>query len=294
MINTDSSLIIPESYRGIASDVSASNGPVVLAIGGNNCGKSWFCRLLINLLLNKHEMVGFMECDVGQSEFTIPGVVSLHLITEPVFGPSFVHLKRPRKSFVYGDNSPKDQLDFYTHLIELCMKHYHDDIKEGVPLIVNTCGWTNGLGIPLLCDIVQIVSPTHLVQFIGDKSSQLELPPLTYEYIRSNSNWNMSPDNDDVQVSLVRDIDLFTTDDIELMKQQCKRAKRTHDELSDSEDPLTSGGRKRLMEMESSGDEKRGKYESPEGGAILELKWLNDMKCRHFILSNFNSHSLES
>jgi hypothetical protein len=104
----------------------------------------------------------------------------------------------------------------------------------------------------------------------------------------------MSPDNDDVQVSLVRDIDLFTTDDIELMKQQCKRAKRTHDELSDSEDPLTSGGRKRLMEMESSGDEKRGKYESPEGGAILELKWLNDMKCRHFILSNFNSHSLES
>lgn len=41
--------------------------------------------------------MSFLECDVGQSEFTVSGVVALHCLSEPIFGPSFVHLQNPEK-----------------------------------------------------------------------------------------------------------------------------------------------------------------------------------------------------
>ena len=39
---------------------------------------------------------------MGQSEFTVPGVVALHSLSEPVHGPSYVHLRRPEKSVMIG------------------------------------------------------------------------------------------------------------------------------------------------------------------------------------------------
>lgn len=44
-----------------------------------------------------YESVSFLECDVGQCEFTVSGLVSLHCIKEPVHGPSFVHQRPPEK-----------------------------------------------------------------------------------------------------------------------------------------------------------------------------------------------------
>lgn len=46
--------------------------------------------------------MAYLECDVGQSEFTLPGVVSLFRITEPVFGPPCAHLRRPEKQVAVG------------------------------------------------------------------------------------------------------------------------------------------------------------------------------------------------
>lgn len=34
-----------------------------------------------------------MECDCGQTEFTVPGCVSLTKITEPVIGKPYSHLR---------------------------------------------------------------------------------------------------------------------------------------------------------------------------------------------------------
>ena len=56
---------------------------------------------------------------------------------------SFSQLNR---SYVFGDTSPKCQPDFYIHLIDICMKHYHEATANEsiIPLVVNTCGWTTG------------------------------------------------------------------------------------------------------------------------------------------------------
>jgi len=34
--------------------------------------------------------VAYLECDPGQTEFTPPGCVSLHLVSEPVLGTDYV------------------------------------------------------------------------------------------------------------------------------------------------------------------------------------------------------------
>ncbi len=39
----------------------------------------------------------YLDTDLGQPEFTPAGLVSLHVISSPVFGPSFMHLASPLK-----------------------------------------------------------------------------------------------------------------------------------------------------------------------------------------------------
>ncbi len=44
-----------------------------------------------------NESVMFLECDVGQAEFTVATVISLHCITCTVSGPAYSHLTTPTK-----------------------------------------------------------------------------------------------------------------------------------------------------------------------------------------------------
>ena len=45
----------------------------------------------------RHERVGFLECDIGQTELTVPMVTGLHILTDPVFGPSYFDHRKPYK-----------------------------------------------------------------------------------------------------------------------------------------------------------------------------------------------------
>ena len=42
-----------------------------------------------------HSKVAYLECDIGQPEFTVAGVVALNIVTEPLVGPAFTHLREP-------------------------------------------------------------------------------------------------------------------------------------------------------------------------------------------------------
>ncbi|CAG2210353.1 unnamed protein product [Mytilus edulis] len=108
---------------GTENDDRRGTSPVITIIGGKNSGKSTLNRYLINSLLDKVDRVYFLECDVGQTEFTPPGCVSLHCVSEPVLGVT-----------------PADDPTRYLTCIEKCFSKYVD-LKEKGPLIVNTCGW---------------------------------------------------------------------------------------------------------------------------------------------------------
>uniref|UniRef100_A0A8C3NI11 Nucleolar protein 9 n=1 Tax=Geospiza parvula TaxID=87175 RepID=A0A8C3NI11_GEOPR len=151
--------------------------PVVLVCGPKNTGKSTFNRYLINLLLNRLPVVEYMECDIGQTEFTPPGCVSLSSVTEPVLGPPFTHQQMPSKMVYYGQTSCEQDTERYLDVVKYVFSYY----KKEVPLIINTMGWVKGEGLLLLIDIIRLLSPSHIVQM--DMCDWKVMPPLTSEHI---------------------------------------------------------------------------------------------------------------
>ena len=45
--------------------------------------------------LPRYQKIAFLETDIGQTEFTPNGLLSLNIITDPLLGPSWSHLLTP-------------------------------------------------------------------------------------------------------------------------------------------------------------------------------------------------------
>nr|XP_009677090.1 PREDICTED: polynucleotide 5'-hydroxyl-kinase NOL9 isoform X1 [Struthio camelus australis] len=151
--------------------------PVIMVCGPKNVGKSTFNRYLINLLLNHLPSVEYLECDIGQTEFTPPGCVSLTNVTEPFLGPPFTHQRMPRKMVYYGQPSCEQDSERYIDVVKYVFNSY----KKEVPLVINTMGWVKGEGLLLLTDIIRLLSPSHVVQM--DVYDWKAMAPLTPEYV---------------------------------------------------------------------------------------------------------------
>lgn len=167
-------LSIPDQWKAVGNLVkyaetrSASKGktPVVLICGGKDVGKSTFARYLTNSFLNCRKELFFLECDVGQTEFTPPGLISLNKVSSPLLGPPFTHIQQPERSVFFGDVTPRDKPDFYIQCVRYVYETYAEDYRKSkIPLIVNTLGWVKGMGVPLLIDVIHLVQPTHIIQF---------------------------------------------------------------------------------------------------------------------------------
>ncbi|KZT53361.1 hypothetical protein CALCODRAFT_440225 [Calocera cornea HHB12733] len=162
-------------------------GRVALVRGMKNSGKSTFARGLANQLTTRYQRVAFLECDVGQSEFTPPGLVALHILTCPHFGPSFTHLLQPYKAHYVGSSSPRADPSHYLAAIDALLQTFRLDVQfipayadsdspaqadqadtriaDVVPLVINSMGWTKGLGARLMQQVEDLASPTHIFEF---------------------------------------------------------------------------------------------------------------------------------
>ncbi|XP_066231012.1 polynucleotide 5'-hydroxyl-kinase NOL9 [Saccopteryx leptura] len=150
---------------------------VILVCGAQDVGKSTFNRYLINQLLNSISCVDYLECDLGQTEFTPPGCISLLNITEPVLGPPFTHQRTPQKMVYFGKSSCKSNYENYIEIIKYVFGSY----KREAPLIVNTMGWVTDEGLLLLVDLIRLLSPSHVVQLSSGRSKFM--PNLTPDYV---------------------------------------------------------------------------------------------------------------
>uniref|UniRef100_A0A8C4UV86 Polynucleotide 5'-hydroxyl-kinase NOL9 n=1 Tax=Falco tinnunculus TaxID=100819 RepID=A0A8C4UV86_FALTI len=168
LAQSESIFVFPAEDEGV---------PVVLVCGPKNTGKSTFNRYLINLLLNRLPSIEYMECDIGQTEFTPPGCVSLSNVTEPILGPPFTHQQMPCKMVYYGQTSCEQDTERYLDVVKYVFSSY----KKEVPLVINTMGWVKGEGLLLLIDIIRLLSPSHIVQM--DVYDWKAMAPLTPEYV---------------------------------------------------------------------------------------------------------------
>ncbi|KAL7748878.1 Polynucleotide 5'-hydroxyl-kinase grc3 [Sorochytrium milnesiophthora] len=166
--------------------------PVVVTVGAKAMGKSTLNRMLVNSLLAPSaasafaiNRVAFMDLDPGQTELTEPGVVSLTVLDRPLLGPPYTHMNpypaqsegdvqslaqfRCLRVFV-GSTSPSQQPQCYTAAVSRLMAKYtalahHLWTGKGqvLPLVVNTMGWTKGMGLDLLGSILEITQPAYIL-----------------------------------------------------------------------------------------------------------------------------------
>ena len=191
-----------------------SKPPVLLVKGQKNSGKSTFSRSLANrlcsryavrhgcglrtrLLDSRYRRVAFLECDLGQSEFTPGGMVALNVIEQHVFGPPFTHPTLPYKAHYLGAHNPRSSPSRYLHAIQALVEVYRLDLQfatpfvdieeednriaDVIPLVVNTMGWTKGLGIDLARRIEESVQPSDIFSFdisLSDSGSEPGGPRL--------------------------------------------------------------------------------------------------------------------
>ncbi|XP_043849789.1 polynucleotide 5'-hydroxyl-kinase NOL9 [Dromiciops gliroides] len=174
-LSESSSSVIEELITACREEIDGC--PIIMACGPKCIGKSTFNRYLINRLLNIIPCVDFLDCDLGQTEFTPPGCVSLSNVIEPILGPPFTHQRKTRKMVFYGDSSCEDDCKKYTEIVKYVFSAY----QREAPLIINTMGWVKGDGLLLLIDLIRMLAPTHVVQFSSEQCQ--EMPLLTPDYV---------------------------------------------------------------------------------------------------------------
>ncbi|KAF9081748.1 Polynucleotide 5'-hydroxyl-kinase grc3 [Mortierella sp. AD031] len=179
--------------------------PVSVVCGGKKMGKSTFSRLILNRMLNRYRKVAFIECDIGQSEFTPVGMVALHVIETPALGAPFTHPRQPYRSFFVGNSTPRDDPDYYMACLKELVKTYYgevshtrswdesddyhsdDDEDEHIPLIINTQGWIKGMGYDLLIQLLDYTAPSHIFGFHSPSNGESNLPPSFFSTIRDQA-----------------------------------------------------------------------------------------------------------
>ncbi|XP_054993545.1 polynucleotide 5'-hydroxyl-kinase NOL9 [Sorex araneus] len=152
--------------------------PIIMVCGQQDIGKSTFNRYLINQLLNSLPCVDYLECDLGQTEFTPPGCISLLNITEPVLGPPYTHQRTPQKMVYFGRTSCHNNYEGYIEAVKYVFATY----KREAPLVVNTMGWMTDKGPLLLVDLIRILAPSHVLQFSFESRSK-HIPDITASYV---------------------------------------------------------------------------------------------------------------
>ncbi|XP_071904163.1 polynucleotide 5'-hydroxyl-kinase NOL9 isoform X2 [Coffea arabica] len=186
-------IVIPEEWSNaahtIAYDSISCPPPIALVCGPKNSGKTTFSRHLLNVLLQRYKKVAYLDTDVGQTEFTPPGLLSLtvidKLLVDSLSWPDLTIpcLKTPERCFFFGDiSSKRDPTTYLTYIFalydyyrkEYCMFDKIERHHAGVPLVINTPGWVKGIGYDILVDMLKYISPTHVVKIcISTESKNL-------------------------------------------------------------------------------------------------------------------------
>lgn len=139
--------------------------PMLVVAGGKGVGKSTFSRWLTNKLLIRSPVV-FLDLDPGQAELSVPGYLSVGIISQPFLGPNFCNVDRPLEMSLYlGDINVANCPGRFSKLTKTLIDFVKEDARfQNLPVVVNTMGWCRGVGLMLVIDTIRYLQPTTLVQ----------------------------------------------------------------------------------------------------------------------------------
>jgi hypothetical protein len=162
------------------------NPPIVCIVGNVNSGKSTTSRFIVNRSLKRYQKIAYLDCDVGQPELGVQGCVGIHLVDKPLLGPPFTHTQIPFISYHVGFVSPKVMPDEYSKALLELFKSYQAELSH-LPLVVNTCGWTKGVGYDILAHFLSNIQPTDLILLDHQEQNRNLIFPNLPETTRQHS-----------------------------------------------------------------------------------------------------------
>lgn len=150
--------------RGVRN-IPKGKGPRSIVITGKqNVGKSVLSRFVVNSLLSKYGKVAYLETDLGQPELNEPGSVAIHIVSRPLLQPAHSLINQEGvqcigKYFCAGV-TPTVHPTLYIESVKNAVQDFCDynkrtgDWVEKIPLVVNTMGWINGMGLKTEIQII--------------------------------------------------------------------------------------------------------------------------------------------
>lgn len=136
-----------------------------LIAGGKDTGKSTSVRFLINTLLNTCEKVVLVDVDPGQSECTPAACVSYSLIEQPLLGPNFTHLQMPVYQIFLGEIDVMQCVFRYLEALNMLITKLKSCPElSRLPIVINTMGFTQNVGWPLMIYTIKLFRPFVILQ----------------------------------------------------------------------------------------------------------------------------------
>ncbi|GMT24092.1 hypothetical protein PFISCL1PPCAC_15389, partial [Pristionchus fissidentatus] len=154
-------------------DLLAYEGPDRLSTVITGCkgvGKSTFSRKLVNYLwTDKGRPIYYMDLDIGQSEFTPPGIISCSKIGKPILDLPFNHQESFFENAVFVGNITvkEDDERKYLAAVDSLYDRYLENSPSNSILIVNTMGWIEGFGKVVLNHVCQKLYPRYVLRLSG-------------------------------------------------------------------------------------------------------------------------------
>jgi polyribonucleotide 5'-hydroxyl-kinase len=152
--------------RRVFAQASGEEGPRVVLVGPIDSGKTSLSRILLGYAARRGRQPTYVDLDIGQGSITIPGAIAAAPIDRPIDVEEGFATCVP-VAYFYGHTT----LDANPHLYRLHMRLLADAINKRFEknpdstssgLIVNTCGWVDGLGYQLLLDALDILKADYV------------------------------------------------------------------------------------------------------------------------------------
>lgn len=173
-----------------------------LIFGGKSVGKSTLSKYLVNTIIPHSKKIVFINLDLGQSECTPSGCISLNLIETPFLGPNFTELRTPYYQIYIGDVNVANCVTRYLKAVKILVNRLKSDSKiSNFPVIVNTMGFCKGIGMDIALSIIRLFQPTNVVQIMSKKVRNNFENDLTKDAAEQRSSWTVHDADNEIELS---------------------------------------------------------------------------------------------